>query len=152
MPAELIFSDKWVLMVFSASSSCDCLPRHTFSFLHYEVSVLRFKPFVYLFIFLAWHLSFHRGCLPNREGCAHMQSVYGGGRLKAIIIYPWMQRDNGGSVKTFSQKAAWWMAAKYKCSSFRSALKPDALGDRHCRRRQRDKDAAEFYIRTDTKG
>ena len=50
---------------------------------------------------LAWHLSFHRGCLPDRERGAHTKSVYGGGRLKAIIIYPRMHRGNGGSVKAF---------------------------------------------------
>ena len=41
---------------------------------------------------------------------------------------------------------------KKKHTSRRAALKPDALGDRRCQRRQRDKDVAEFYIRTDTKG
>ena len=63
---------------------------------------------------LAWHLSFHRGCLPDRERGAHTKSVYGGGRLKAIIIYPRMHRGNGGSVKAFSQKEAPWMAAMQK--------------------------------------
>lgn len=108
--------------------------------------------FVCVFFVLAWHLSFHGGCLPDRERGAHTKSVYGGGRLKAIIIYPRMHWGNGGSVTAFSQKEARWMAAMHKHTSCRAPLKPDALGDRRCQRRQRDKDVAEFYIRTDTKG
>lgn len=108
--------------------------------------------FVCFNVISAWHLSFHRDCLPDRERGAHTKSVYGGGRLKAIIIYLRMRWSNGGSVKAFSKKEAPWMAAMHKHASCRAALKPDALGDRCCQKRQRDKDAAEFYIRKDTKG
>lgn len=127
-----------------------------FSALHSDFSAMRClfwdsNHFVCVFV-LAWHLSFHGGCLPDRECSAHTKSVYGGGRLKAIIIYPRMHWSNDGSVKAFSQKEARWMAVMHKHTSCRAALKPDALGDRRCQRRQRDKDVAEFYIQTDTKG
>lgn len=66
-------------------------------------SLFTSKPFCVCvcFFVLAWHLSFHGGCLPDRERGAHTKSVYGGGRLKAIIIYPRMHRGNDGSVKAF---------------------------------------------------
>lgn len=77
---------------------------------------------------LAWHLSFHRGCLPDRERGAHTKSVYGGGRLKAIIIYPRMHRGNGGSVKAFSQKEAPWMAAMQKTHLLQSCFEAWCAG------------------------
>lgn len=73
-----------------------------------------------------------------------------------------MHRDNGGSVKAFSQKKKKKKEKPQKNTanvseaqrhlSQRAPLKPDALGGRRCQRKQRDEDVAEFYIRTDTKG
>lgn len=64
----------------------------------------RSQPVIYLFLFTLTSV-FPQRLFTSARRRAHTQSAYGGGRFKAIIIHPRICRDNGGSVKAFSQKA-----------------------------------------------
>lgn len=106
--------------------------------------------FLLSFCFCMTSISPQRLFTWQRIQCPHY-CVDGGRRLKAIIIHPAKHRGSCGSVKVSWEKVVLWVAAEHKSTSYRDVLKLHALWDRLCQKKQWDKDAAEFYIQTDTK-